>query len=251
MNRSLLLKVWVSILLVFLGGWGGYQVWRATQAVDETDAPGPLPTLAAGSLASFTFTDSHGRSFPLQRLEGEVWAVSFFFATCPGFCPAMNGTVFDLRRELADPRVKFVSITVDPTNDTPAVLDEYARRYKADDSWIFLTGNPGEIIRLGQDVFRVQGPNKEAHSGRMIVIDRAGQVRGLIPIASMQSGGAALRDEPGCERFKRLVAQLLDETPAQARQALQAQQAASGGVPVPSPTVTLEPASGDQKGAPR
>jgi len=44
------------------------------------------------------------------------------------------------------PRVQFVSITVDPARDTPAVLRRYAKQHGVQGAgWAFLTGSPSEI----------------------------------------------------------------------------------------------------------
>ena len=42
--------------------------------------------------------------------------------------------------------VKFVSISVDPKNDTPEVLTAYAERFQADRArWLFLTGDEDAV----------------------------------------------------------------------------------------------------------
>jgi cytochrome oxidase Cu insertion factor (SCO1/SenC/PrrC family) len=47
--------------------------------------------------------------------------------------------------------VRLVSVSIDPTHDTPAVLAEYAARMNADPSrWIFLTGPENEITEFTQ-----------------------------------------------------------------------------------------------------
>src|SRR5262249_60650102 len=42
----------------------------------------------------------------------------------------------------------FDSLSVDPEHDTPAVLAEYAKRYRAGPGWLFLTGRPADIALL-------------------------------------------------------------------------------------------------------
>jgi protein SCO1/2 len=64
--------------------------------------------------------------------------------------------------------LRFVSITVDPGNDTPPKLREYAARMKAKGGWLFLTGSPTEVDtalgKLGQ-----YAKSPEAHTNVMIV----------------------------------------------------------------------------------
>ncbi|MEX2025841.1 MAG: SCO family protein, partial [Pirellulaceae bacterium] len=109
---------------------------------------------------------------------GKVWVVSFFFASCPSICRQQNNRVEELAREFGPQGVTFVNITVDPANDTPAVLRKYAHSFHADEKqWLFLTGELEHIQRIGAEIFRL--PTKEqAHSERLIVVDRWGKIRG-------------------------------------------------------------------------
>jgi cytochrome oxidase Cu insertion factor (SCO1/SenC/PrrC family) len=62
-----------------------------------------------------------------------------------------------LQRDFEEERgLRFLSITVDPKRDTPAVLASYAARYGADrDRWWFLTGDKQTIYALIQEGFRL------------------------------------------------------------------------------------------------
>ena len=72
----------------------------------------------------------------------------------------------------------FVSITVDPVNDTPEQLRRYAASLNADPKqWRFLSGPMADVQALGQDVFKVTVQGKE-HSDRLVLVDRQGQVVG-------------------------------------------------------------------------
>ena len=44
-----------------------------------------------------------------------------------------------------DDHISLISITVDPANDTPAKLDEYAKNVNARKQWHFLTGTPQQV----------------------------------------------------------------------------------------------------------
>lgn len=146
--------------------------------------PEPLPRYWA--IPHFTLTDSAGRTFDSTSLKGKVWVVDFFFASCPGVCPILSARMSALHQEFArEESVRFVSITTDPMNDTPAVLQEYGARFKADSRWTFLTGDKNTIWKLSRDGFKLavaDAPgDKEiiAHSTRLVLIDRFGQARGI------------------------------------------------------------------------
>lgn len=114
-----------------------------------------LPTI--GPAPPFDLTDQSGRRVVLADLAGKVLAVTFIYTTCRDTCPVLTAKLASLQKPLgADfgKRVRFVSITVEPEVDTPAVLGAYAAAYGADlEGWSFLTGPPDKV----QDVIRRYG----------------------------------------------------------------------------------------------
>src|SRR5207253_1081644 len=94
---------------------------------------------------------------PLARadLKGKVLLVSFIFTTCNGSCPATTHRMSQVQQALQERgltkagRVHLLSITLDPTRDTPEVLRGYMRLYDADPaSWTFLTGTPERVAKV-------------------------------------------------------------------------------------------------------
>ncbi len=146
--------------------------------------PEPLPRY--WTIPQFTLTDRAGQPFDSASLKGKVWVADFFFTSCPGSCPILSAKVSAIHQEFAgEDRVHFVSITTDPGNDTPAVLQEYAARFKADARWTFLTGDKTAIWQLSRDGFKLavaDAPGEKeviAHSTRLVLIDKNGQTRGF------------------------------------------------------------------------
>lgn len=83
--------------------------------------------------------------------------------------------------------VGLLSFTVDPDHDSPEVLADYARRFKADPRrWFFLTGKKTELIRLVRDGFLLPVVENAAarpgerftHSTKFVLIDADARVRG-------------------------------------------------------------------------
>ena len=90
-----------------------------------------------------------------------------------------------LQKALAgSPAVHLVSISVDPTHDTPEVLRGYAERAGAKDDWLFLTGPRDQVASLLKDGFKVafadDGPAEApiTHSDRLVLVDRERRIRG-------------------------------------------------------------------------
>ena len=92
-------------------------------------------------------------------LKGRVVVIDAMFTQCAGACPLMSSNFVKIQEWLGDRLGKdiyLVSISVDPANDTPARLKEYAARFKARPGWYFLTGSKENVnaalAKLGQAV---------------------------------------------------------------------------------------------------
>jgi protein SCO1/2 len=105
----------------------------------------------------FALLDQNGAGFTLASLRGKVVVVTFIYTKCNQACPLLTTKMASAQEQLgADfgSRVHFVSISVDPEVDTPAVLRAYAKAHSANlDGWSFLTGTP----RAVEDVERTYG----------------------------------------------------------------------------------------------
>lgn len=140
-------------------------------------------------LSNFSLTDQSGRPFGSADLKGKVWVADFIFTRCQGPCPLQSARMAALHKSFARAEdLRFVSFSVDPNFDTPAVLSEYAARYGADPvRWRFLTGPTEKMYKLIREDFHLalaqkQGPGGKgrdvAHSLSFVLVDRDGKVRG-------------------------------------------------------------------------
>jgi len=97
--------------------------------------------------------------FYSDLLHDKVVIINSFFATCKASCLPMNRNLEKVQEALGDhigKDVYIVSISVDPTVDTPASLNEYAKKLNARRGWYFLTGEKQNVefalTKLGQYV---------------------------------------------------------------------------------------------------
>jgi protein SCO1/2 len=144
---------------------------------------GPSNLEDFGAAPAFRLTDQTGHPFDSSSLSGHVWVADFIYTTCPGPCPLMSSQMHRLQEETAVEEltdVHFVSFTVDPVHDTPAVLAAYAKHFKCDGSrWAFLTGAPAELNAVGMG-FKLNPVNGSLdHSTRFALVDRRGHIRGF------------------------------------------------------------------------
>jgi protein SCO1/2 len=116
-------------------------------AGEASGADETLPRI--GPAPEFTLTNQDGRRVSLGALRGRVVAITFIYTTCVDTCPLLTAKMASLQERLGrdfGPRVQFLSITVDPARDTPAVLKRYAEQHGVQSAgWVFLTGSPSEI----------------------------------------------------------------------------------------------------------
>jgi len=110
--------------------------------------------------------------------------LTFIYTTCADTCPLLTAKMAALQGRLgADfaQRVFFVSITVDPERDTPAVLKGYGAAHGAKfDGWAFLTGTPAEIREVAKryGIFYKKTPRGDIdHTFLTSVIDPRGVLR--------------------------------------------------------------------------
>lgn len=150
-----------------------------------------------GKVEDFRLMDTNGREFTLINLKNKVWVVDFIFTTCSGICPLMTKNLAALYRSFAPiEAVAMVSISVNPENDSPEVLANFARKYHADtDQWHFLTGSRKEIQELAVGSFKVRSVDEPIfHSDRFVLVDREGNIRGYYDGTEQKSINTLYKD---------------------------------------------------------
>ena len=110
--------------------------------------------------------------------------VNFIFTRCQDICPALSQKMKYIQTQV--PKVRLVSISVDPEYDTPNVLKEYGTRYQAGPSWFFLTGTREQITKTNavfQQAYKENRSDTDApnilHSQKFILLDDSGFIRGF------------------------------------------------------------------------
>nr|WP_021038292.1 SCO family protein [Bacillaceae bacterium JMAK1]AGQ45459.1 Cytochrome C oxidase Cu(A) center assembly protein [Bacillaceae bacterium JMAK1] len=113
---------------------------------------------AEWEVEEFEFTNQYEDDFGLNDVKDGYWIANFIFTQCPTVCNTMTPNMVNLQEAVNNESVdvEFVSFTVDPTNDSPEVLRDYAERYGvSEENWTFLTGyNDEDIRQLSEGSFR-------------------------------------------------------------------------------------------------
>jgi len=167
-----------------------------------------LPYLGAEGrkpVPAFSLPDQDGKVVSDKSLAGKVYVTNFFFATCPGICPKMQSELLKVYKQYqADPRVVFLSFTIDPEHDTQPVLADYARRLGVapGTNWRFLhTPDRPAAYKLASNYLAAaqtdtQAPGGIAHSGALALVDDQGFVRGTYDGLNPQQTALLLRQLP-------------------------------------------------------
>ena len=160
----------------------GIVVLMGTLALASGAVGEPLPKL--GPAPEFALTNQDGKRIALKDLRGKVLVVTFIYARCADTCPLLTAKLAGLQSRLGalfGPQVFFISITVDPERDTPAVLKRYARAHGANSTgWAFLTGTPAEIAEVAKHygVYYKKTPRGDVdHSFLTSLVDQSGLLR--------------------------------------------------------------------------
>ncbi len=131
----------------------------------------------------FQLTDQNGQKISNKDMLGKVYLVEFFYSRCPTICPVMNSNMTYIMTEINRPDFGIVSISIDPTHDTPEVLKNHARMIGAtSQNWHFVSGDRDYIGNLA-DQFDIYVGDKEDqseslnHSGMIALVDKDGNLR--------------------------------------------------------------------------
>jgi len=150
---------------------------------------GPLPTTAAPvvpaqletgatapiSSALIPDVDVHDQNgnrlkFKSDLIKGKTVAINFIFTTCTGICPPLTATFRRVQQQLTAQKlpVDLISISVDPTTDTPERLREFAAKFRAAPGWTFVTGDKAAIDSILQALGTAVA-NKTDHTPMILI----------------------------------------------------------------------------------
>lgn len=131
--------------------------------------------------------DQHGRAlrFHTDLVEGKVVAISFVFTSCTTICTPLGMRMAALQPLLKGrDDVHLISVSIDPTTDTPQRLKEWSSKFTKRPGWTLVTGDKTEVDKLLK-ALRAYSGDPSSHSPLMLVgNDATGEwtrVNGLQP----------------------------------------------------------------------
>jgi protein SCO1 len=169
---------------------------KDVKKVGEAPLENPAPSASSGfellapgqAVPNVVFTDQEGKRRDLESFRGSPVVLTFIYTTCPmpTFCPLMDRHFATIQEKTkGDPalsKVQLLSVSFDPTVDTPPVLKMHAQKLKADPArWTFATGDRDEIdqfaARFGVTIARdMKDPTNITHNLRTAIVDARGRL---------------------------------------------------------------------------
>jgi protein SCO1 len=167
-----------------------------------------------GHVPDFHLVDERSVPFSAESMLGHVSVVDFVFTRCTSSCPRLTARMGDLQARLQRSKsdARLVSVSVDPENDTPPVLAEYAARAHADAArWSFLTGPAEDVTRAVVSGFKVsavkvaKGANDYdvTHGDWFVLVDARGDLRGYYAVDQGEDLQGLVEDVLRLERGRR------------------------------------------------
>jgi protein SCO1/2 len=132
----------------------------------------------------FAFANIDGRTIDPAALRGHVWIADLIFTRCVTMCPIITSRMNLLRRSIRSDDIRFVSFSIDPEYDSPAVLRAYAARWDADPRWLLLSPPSGKETEFAKQMRapfeHTEMPQEPIlHTTQFFLVDQLGRVRGL------------------------------------------------------------------------
>ncbi|MBS4029676.1 MAG: SCO family protein [Ignavibacteriales bacterium] len=140
----------------------------------------------------FSLLDQYGNTVSKKSLEGDIVIANFIFTNCAGSCPIMTTKLLELYQMFKyENNVRFLSLSVDPEQDSVEVLRRFAEgygvgpnhQYPDSTRWLFLTGAKEEIVRLCREDFKLafyeEGGTPEeyiVHSSKFVLLNRKTEI---------------------------------------------------------------------------
>jgi protein SCO1 len=161
-----------SILVLFIG-CSSLVAQEPTPQTPSKQTPNDVESAGKKYFTDVLLVNQNGEKmrFYSDLLHNKVVVINSFFATCTGSCLPLNRNLEKLQKALAGRMgedVYFISISVDPTVDTPTSLKAYAKKLNAGPGWFFLTGDKENVDfalkKIGQFV-----DNKTDHLNIFII----------------------------------------------------------------------------------
>lgn len=135
-------------------------------------------------IPDFAFIGQDSQLVTNATFSGKIYVADFFFTSCPTICPKVKKQMLRIYEKYKDePRLMFLSHSIDPKRDTVGRLKTYSENLGVDAGrWRFVTGDKDKIYEIADDYMSiaVEDPNAPGgfdHSGWLLLVDKDRHIR--------------------------------------------------------------------------
>jgi protein SCO1/2 len=104
------------------------------------------------TLPALKVTRADGKQMTLAEAidDGRPVMLNFVYTSCNAICPVTSQVFVEVRERLGADRdkVNMVSISIDPEQDTPSKLTEYAKRFGSAGVWAHYTSSSADAVSI-------------------------------------------------------------------------------------------------------
>jgi cytochrome oxidase Cu insertion factor (SCO1/SenC/PrrC family)/cytochrome c2 len=154
-----------------------------SQAQSETTAQPASQTSSnrwgANYFPNVPVIDQNGRTlhFYDDVIKGKIVVISFIYTSCQDICPLTTAKMAQLEDKLdgaVGRDLFFISMSVDPENDTPERMKAFADAFDAGPGWLFLTGKLEDIRAINYKLGDRSDRNLSDHRNEIVLGNDAG-----------------------------------------------------------------------------
>ena len=138
------------------------------------------------TISPFSYLNQDSVAITDKDFDGKIYVADFFFTSCNTICPIMHRNMLDVYKKFKDnPKVKFLSHSIDIKYDLPSRLKTYATKLGVEgNQWEFVHGSRDSIFNIAAKNYLVSAfedssdPQGLVHQGWFILVDTKKQLRG-------------------------------------------------------------------------
>lgn len=133
-----------AIAAAYLGN-----MWPSRAAKTPTIDPEMQAVFDSMVIPPFELVGIDGEIVTRDVFQGQWTVLAFMFTHCNMACPVLTQKMMGVMDQLKGTQVRFLSISVDPVNDTSLRLKEHAKELHADTArwrWITAAGSPDPSV---------------------------------------------------------------------------------------------------------
>jgi len=156
--------------------------------------PGYKSSIERYDIPDVVLVNQDGAKIRLKSLieSDKPVVLVFIYATCTTICPVLSAGFTSIQARLGPDtrKMQLISISIDPEHDTPKIMKEYLKPFRAKPGWDFLTGSRADIDRV-MWAFDSYIPDKMSHRQETFIRGRSPgrwvRIKGLIGTADLMN----------------------------------------------------------------